>query len=64
MLRKLPLRLKSCKKGIFIVKENKQRLSKFSDKLSNKNKQRPWKLEKLETSLFFTALLIKYDKCT
>ena len=32
------------KKDIFL-KKNKQRLSKFSGKLSNKNKQRPWKVE-------------------
>ena len=37
------------------VSKNKQRLSKFLGNLSNKNKQRLWKLGKLETSLFFTV---------
>ena len=50
--------------NIIKVSKNKQRLSKCLANLSNKNKQRLWKLGKLETSLFFTALLIKYTKCS
>ena len=42
----ITLVVKKLEKGIFIVWKNKQRLSKFSEKLSNKNKQRPWKFEK------------------
>ena len=52
------------KANVFLKhRENKQRLSKFSKMLSNKNKQRLWNVQNSQTSQFFTALLIKHTKC-
>ena len=45
------------------LRENKQRLCKFSKNLSNKNKQRLWNVPNSSTSQFSTALLIKDTKC-
>ena len=42
----------------------KQQLCTFSQKLSNKNKQRLYKIQKCPTSLFYHALLIKQNECT
>ena len=41
----------------------KQQLCIFSQKLSNKNKQRLYKIQKRPTSLFYHALLIKQNEC-
>ena len=41
----------------------KQQLCIFSQKLSNKNKQRLYKIQKCPTSLFYHALLIKQNEC-
>ena len=41
----------------------KQRLCIFSQKLSNKNKQRLYKIQKHPTSLFYHSLLIKQNEC-
>ena len=42
----------------------KQQLCIFSQKLSNKNKQRLYKIQKCPTSLFYHALLIKQNECS
>ena len=42
----------------------KQQLCIFSQKLSNKNKQRLYKIQKRPTSLFYHVLLIKQNECT
>ena len=42
----------------------KQRLCIFSQKLSNENKQRLYKIQKCPTSLFYHVLLIKQNECT
>ena len=42
----------------------KQQLCIFSQKLSNKNKQRLYKIQKRPTSLFYHALLIKQNECS
>ena len=41
----------------------KQRLCIFSQKLSNENKQRLYKIQKRPTSLFYHVLLIKQNEC-
>ena len=41
----------------------KQRLCIFSEKLSNENKQRLYKIQKRPTSLFYHVLLIKQNEC-
>ena len=41
----------------------KQRLCIFSQKLSNENKQRLYKIQKRPTSLFYHVLLIKQNDC-
>ena len=41
----------------------KQRLHIFSVMLSNKNKQRLYKIQKRPTSLFYHVLLIKQNEC-
>ena len=38
--------------------------SVFSQKLSNENKQRLYKIQKRPTSLFYHVLLIKQNECT
>ena len=42
----------------------KQRLCIFSQKLSNENKQRLYKIQKRPTSLFYHVLLIKQNECS
>ena len=42
----------------------KQRLCIFSQKLSNENKQRLYKIRKRPTSLFYHVMLIKQNECT
>ena len=41
----------------------KQRLYIFSQKLSNENKQRLYKIQNRPTSLFYHVLLIKHNEC-
>ena len=41
----------------------KQGLCIFSQKLSNENKQRLYKIQKRPTSLFYHVLLIKQNEC-
>ena len=42
---------------------SKQRLCIFSQKLSNENKERLYKIQKHPTSLFYHVLLIKQNEC-
>ena len=53
-----------CTEASYFFNSFKQQLCIFSQKLSNENKQRLYKIQKRPTSLFYHVLLIKQNECT